>query len=255
MNLAGRHVIVTGAGAGIGLGIARQCRAAGATVTGLDRNPDGAAALDKIGARFAQVDVADLDAFEGAIQAAADDAGRLDGLVNNAGVTIKVPFLEMTRAQMETLWTVNQRSVLVGCQAAGRIMAASGSGAIVNIASNHARATNPGHEGYAGSKGAIVAMTQAMAWSLGPHGIRVNALSPGMTQTEIVIAAMQDPDNAENFRSWAADHKVNTVEEVGDAAVFLLSDASAALNGSDILADRAMSALLGVNDSRRKRDG
>lgn len=251
MNLSGRHIIVTGAGAGIGLGIARQCRAAGAEVTGFDLSDTGRAALEQTGAKFAQVDVADPEAFETAITKATSQAGRLDGLVNNAGVTIKVPFLEMTLAQMETLWTVNQRSVLIGCQTAGRLMAQAGGGAIVNIASNHARATNPGHEGYAGTKGAIVAMTRAMAWSLGPHAIRVNALCPGMTQTEIVIEAMKDPANAENFRSWAADHEVNTVEEVGDAAVFLLSDASAALNGADIVADRAMSALLGVNDRRR----
>ena len=251
MNLDGTHIIVTGAGAGIGLGIARACRAAGAEVTGFDWKTDGAGKLEEIGARFVQVDVTDLDGFEVAIAQAHERSGRLDGMVNNAGVTIKVPFLEMTREQMETLWTVNQRSVLVGSQAAGRIMADAGGGAIVNIASNHARCTNPGHEGYAGTKGAIVAMTRAMAWSLGPSGIRVNALCPGMTQIEIVIEAMKDPANDANFRSWAADNKVNTVEEVGRAAVFLLSDASSAINGAEIVADRAMSALLGVNDTRR----
>lgn len=254
MNLTGRHIIVTGAGAGIGLGIARQARAAGAEVTGFDVKTDGRARLEAIGATFQQVDVADVGAFETAISNAHDRVGRLDGLVNNAGVTIKVPFLEMTHDQMEALWQINQRSVLVGCQVAGRIMATAGAGAIVNIASNHARATNPGHEGYAGTKGAIVAMTRAMAWSLGPKGVRVNALMPGMTRTEIVEQAMEDPANAANFRSWAADNEVSTVEEIGDIAVFLLSDASRALNGSDVMADRAMSALLGVNDTRRKEE-
>ena len=251
MNLAGRHIIVTGAGAGIGLGIARQCRAAGADVTGFDKNPASRQGLESIGADFKQVDVSDLDQFEDAINNAHAHIGRLDGLVNNAGVTIQVPFLEMTRGQMETLWTVNQRSVLVGCQAAGRLMAQSGGGAIVNIASNHARCTNPGFEGYAASKGAIVAMTRAMAWSLGPHRIRVNAICPGMTRTEIVEEAMKDPVNARNFRSWGADNEVSTVEEVGAAVVFLLSDAAALINGADIMADRGMSALLGVNDTRR----
>lgn len=255
MTLTGRHIIVTGAGAGIGLGIARQAQAAGAEVTGFDVNENGRANLEATGATFQQVDVTDVTAFATAIAAAHERAGRLDGLVNNAGVTIRVPFLEMSHAQMETLWQVNQRSVLVGCQAAGRIMAAAGSGAIVNIASNHSRATNPGHEGYAGTKGAIVAMTRAMAWSLGPKGVRVNALMPGMTRTEVVDKAMEDPANAANFRSWAADNEVSTVEEIGNVAVFLLSDASSALNGSDVMADRAMSALLGVNDTRRKKDG
>lgn len=252
MNLSGRVIIVTGAGAGIGLGIARQCRAAGAEVVGFDVNPDGAARLAEIGAQFAQVDVANVDAFEQAIETVYQNHDRLDGLVNNAGVTIQVPFLEMSRAQMETLWTVNQRSVLVGCQTAARIMTAAGKGAIVNIASNHAHCTNPGFEGYSATKGAIVSMTRAMAWSLGPHKVRVNALCPGMTRTEIVEDAMRDPANEANFRSWAADNEVNTVEEIGDLAVFLLSDAAAAVNGADIVADRGMSVLLGVMDTRRK---
>lgn len=252
MNLSGRVIIVTGASAGIGLGIARQCRAAGAEVVGFDINLDGAARLAEIGAQFAQVDVANADAFEQAIERVYQSHDRLDGLVNNAGVTIQVPFLDMSRAQMETLWTVNQRSVLVGCQTAARIMTATGKGAIVNIASNHAHCTNPGFEGYSATKGAIVSMTRAMAWSLGPHNVRVNALCPGMTRTEIVEDAMRDPANEANFRSWAADNEVNTVEEIGDLAVFLLSDAASAVNGADIVADRGMSVLLGIMDTRRK---
>ncbi|MDE0589087.1 SDR family oxidoreductase [Halocynthiibacter sp. C4] len=248
MNLDNKHIIVTGAGAGIGLGIAKACRAAGAEVTGFDVKPDGQQALAECGAKFVQVDVTDLDGFEAAICDASERVGRLDGLVNNAGVTIKVPFLEMTREQMELLWTVNQRSVLLGCQAAGRIMVKAGGGSIVNISSVHARATNPGHEGYAGTKAAIAAMTRAMAWSLGPQGVRVNAICPALTRTEIVDAAMEDPENAALFRSWTADGEVTTVDEIGALAVFLLSDAGSALNGSEIVADRAMSALLDIFD-------
>ncbi|WP_283646167.1 SDR family NAD(P)-dependent oxidoreductase [Marinovum algicola] len=251
MNLDGKHIIVTGAGAGIGLGIARACRAAGAEVTGFDWKTDGAGRLAEIGARFMQVDVTDLDGFEAAIAAAHAREGRLDGMVNNAGVTIKVPFLDMTRAQMETLWTVNQRSVLVGCQAAGRIMTGAGGGAIVNLSSVHARATNPGHEAYAATKAAIAAMTRAMAWSLGPKGVRVNAICPALVRTEIVDAAMQDPNQAAQFRRYNPEGTVTTVDEIGALAVFLLSDAGAALNGAEVMADRAMSALLDVFDARR----
>ena len=246
MNLSGRHIIVTGAAAGIGLGIATQCIAAGAQVTGFDIDAGGRARLDNLGARFDQVDVADNKNFEQAIEAAAKQLNRLDGLVNNAGITINVPFLDMTLEQMETLWKVNQRSVLVGSQVAGRIMANDSGGAIVNIASNHAHSTMPGHEAYAGTKGAIVAMTRAMAWSLGDKRVRVNALCPGLTRTEIVEDAIQDPNIAKRFRSWSADNELSSVDEIGAAAVFLLSDASSALNGSHIVADRAMSSLLGT---------
>lgn len=251
MKLDGRHIIVTGAGAGIGLGIARACRAAGADVTGFDWKTDGAGKLEEIGARLKQVDVTDLDGFEAAIAEAHECAGRLDGMVNNAGITIKVPFLEMTREQMETLWTVNQRSVLVGCQAAGRIMKEAGQGAIVNLSSVHARATNPGHEAYAATKAAIAAMTRAMAWSLGPYGVRVNALCPALVRTEIVDAAMQDPEVVAKVQSYNPEGTVTTVDEIGALAVFLLSDAGSALNGSEVMADRGMSALLDVFDMRR----
>lgn len=251
MTLTGKHIIVTGAGAGIGLGIVRACREAGAEVTGFDWKTEGRVRLEATGARFEQVDVTDLDRFEAAIAKAHKRAGRLDGMVNNAGVTIKVPFLEMTRDQMETLWTVNQRSVLVGCQVAGRIMKDAGQGAIVNLSSVHARATNPGHEGYAATKAAIAAMTRAMAWSLGPYGVRVNALCPALVRTEIVDAAMQDPEVAAKVQGYNPEGTVTTVAEIGALAVFLLSDAGSALNGSEVMADRGMSALLDVFDNRR----
>lgn len=252
ISLKDKHIIVTGAGAGIGLGVAQTCRAAGAAVTGFDMNPDGAAKLESIGAHFVQVDVADLDSFEAAIAEAHERVGRLDGLVNNAGVTINVPFFEMTREQMETLWTVNQRSVLVGCQAAGRIMADAGQGSIVNLSSVHTRTTNPGHEAYAATKAAIAAMTRAMSWSLGQHGVRVNSICPGLVRTEIVDKAMEDPAKAATFQSWTPDKTVTTVEEIGALTAFLLSDAGSALNGSEVLADRAASAILNIYELGRK---
>lgn len=251
MTLAGQHICITGAGAGIGLGIARECRKAGASVTAMDISTEGAKKIEAIGATFMELDVADADAFADALQIARDRHGTLTGLVNNAGIISPVDFLDMTLAHMERYWQINQRSVMVGCQAAARIMVkAEQGGSIINIASNHARAGDPGFEGYAGSKGAIVAMTRAMAWSLGPHGIRVNALCPGLTRTEIVIDAMNDPDNERSFRSWAADNQVSSVEDIGQVAVFLLSDASTAINGSEVLADRGMTALLGAGSKK-----
>lgn len=251
--LEGQVMIVTGAAAGIGRGILRQLVRAGADVTGFDVNRDGADAVESEGGRFMQVDVRDLDALDHAIRVVDEKYGPLQGLVNNAGITINVPFLEMTREQMETLWEINQRSVLAACQSAARVMVESGTrGAIVNIASNHARCSNPGMEAYAGTKGAITALTRAMAWSLGPHGIRVNALCPGLTMTEKVIEAAHDPETAQMFNSWHATGDVNSVEDVGNVAAFLLSDQSASLTGSEIIADRGMSGFLGARRSARQ---
>lgn len=253
--LKNKVIIVTGAAAGVGLGILRKVVEAGGIGIGFDVNPKGAETVTAAGGVFYQVDVADLDAFEAAFQTVRDTHGRLDGLVNNAGITINVPFLEMTRDQMETIWTVNHRSVLAGTQAAVKIMVADGTkGSIVHISSVHSRCTNPGHEAYAGSKGAINAMTRAMAWSLGRHGIRANAICPGLVKTEIVLDAMKDQSNADLFNSFSPDQEVTSVEEIGNLAVFLLSDLSTSVNGAEIMSDRGQGALLGVQDVRVRQD-
>ncbi len=252
-ELSGKTIIVTGAAGGIGLGISRRAAAAGAQVIGFDINPEGHGILAEFGVEFRRVDVADVAGFRDAINSVRSDHGALHGIVNNAGITIEVPFFEMDLDQMERLWTINQRSVLVGCQAAGKIMADDGTkGAIVNIASNHARCSNPGYEAYAGTKGAITAMTRAMAWSLGREGIRVNALCPGLTMTDVVKKAAQDPEVAQNFANWHATKDVNSIDDVGDIAVFLLSDAANAMTGAEIIADRGMSALLGINNPKNR---
>jgi len=237
-TLQDRVIIVTGAASGIGLGIAQTCTQAGAQVAGFDisKGFDGY-----------NVDVSDATSFADAIAQARADFGRIDGIVNNAGVTLTAPFLDAPLEQWETLWQVNQRSVLVGCQAVARIMVADGKGgALVNIASNHARASDVGYEAYAGTKGAITAMTRAMAWSLGPHGIRVNALCPGLTMTDAVAQVAKDPARAAEFNDWHATGRVNSIQDVGHAAVFLLSDASTALSGTEIIADQGMSSRLGA---------
>ncbi len=246
MNLDGKVVIVTGAGAGIGRGILRSTMAAGATAVGFDITDGGLDAIRTEGAPAVQSDVSDVDALITAINMVRYTHGRLDGLVSNAGVTLTAPFLEAELSMWETLWAVNHRSVLVGCQAAARIMAADGThGSLVNIASNHAKASDRGFEAYAGTKGAIVSMTRAMAWSLGPNNIRANSLCPGLTLTEVVAEAAQNPETDAMFRSWHATAEVSTVDDIGQAAVFLLSDASVAMTGTEIVADRGMSSRLG----------
>lgn len=247
LPLAGRVVIVTGAASGIGRGILRICVAQGARVAGLDVASDAAAKIRSEGGRAYHADVADPVAFAQVIAQVRADEGRLDGMVNNAGLTLVSPFLEADVGEWDQLWQVNQRSVLVGAQAAARIMVADGTaGSIVNLASNHARASDVGYEAYAGTKGAITAMTRAMSWSLGKHGIRVNALCPGLTMTEAVAAMAQDPATAAMFNSWHALGRVNSVDDVGRVAAYLLSEASTALTGAEIIADQGMTARLGA---------
>lgn len=245
-SLSDRVIIVTGAGAGIGYGVLRMAIAAGARVTGFDINNSSEHKIVEAGGRFQCVDVSDTNEFSGAISAVRMHEGRLDGIVNNAGITIAKPFLEFEIAAMDKLWSINQRAVLVGCQAAARIMVADHTpGSIVNIGSNHVRASDEGYEAYAGTKGAVSAMSRAMAWSLGAHGIRVNTLAPGLTLTEVVKEVVKDPAEEKRFQSWHASSEISTVEEIGHVAVFLLSDASIAITGSEIIADKGMTSRLG----------
>lgn len=244
--LSGRSVIVTGGGAGIGLGVVRQCVAAGASVVAFEINRVRAGQIEAEGAEFREVDVADAAGLARAISSVCEQSGPVSGLVNNAGITIQKPIEQMTVEEMDLLWQVNQRPVLIAAQAVAPYMAKVGGGAIVNIASNHARASDQGYEAYAGTKGAIVAMTRALAWSLGPRKIRVNALAPGLTMTEAVAKAAETPGRDAQFRSWHAMGKVNSVDDVGKLATFLLSDDAAAINGAEIIADQGMSARLGA---------
>ncbi|WP_171208556.1 MULTISPECIES: SDR family NAD(P)-dependent oxidoreductase [unclassified Ruegeria] len=244
-SLENKVIIVTGAAAGIGLGILKAVIGAGARATGFDISSDGLRRIRCAGAEAMQVDVTDAQALTEAIQDVRAREGRLDGLVSNAGITEMAPFLEADIDHWDKLYRVNQRSVLVGCRAAARIMAEDGTkGALVNIASVHADATDHGFEGYAATKGAIVAATRAMAWSLGPQGIRANCLSPGLTMTERAASAAEDPAIDQMFRSWQANGTVPTPDDMGALAVFLLSDAAYALNGANIVADQATSARL-----------
>lgn len=245
--LATRIVIVTGGGAGIGLGIVRECVAAGATVIALEKDAQKEQTVRDAGALFLPADVGDPDQLTGAIEQVHVEHGRLDGLVNNAGVTLHKPFHTVTLDEMDAQWAVNQRSVLVACQCAAPLMAQRGGGAIVNIASNHNVASAPDYEVYAGTKGAVVAMTRSMAWSLAPQGVRVNSLSPGLTMTEgIRDLVAENPDLLEGFNSGHATGTFNAMEDVGRVAVFLLSDAAKSIVGADLIADQGMSARLGA---------
>lgn len=244
-SIKGRTIVVSGAGSGIGLGILTALLAEGVNAYGLFNSDSSGEKIRALGAKAIKVDIREPEQLVGAIRKAREESGQLDGLVSNAGLTLTAPFLDAGVAMWDQLWRTNQRSVLIGCQAAARILVEDGrKGALVNVSSVHARASDVDYEAYAGTKGAIVAMGRAMAWSLGPHGIRVNTLSPGLTMTETVAKVADDPATAKLFRSWHANGKVSTVDEMGQLAVFLLSDASSALTGTEIIADQGTTARL-----------
>jgi len=248
--LKNKIIIVTGGCSGIGWGITKAATAAGATVITCQRSLSGRERIDGLvqdgfKAEFMELDVSKADAIGPFIDEIIKKHGRIDALVNNAGITIDEDFFEFPLEKLDMLWATNQRSVFLLSQAAARHMRKAGKGNILNISSNHSKGSVAGYEMYAGTKGAISAMTRAMAWSLGPHGIRVNTLSPGLTMTEAVQdVAVSKPGLMDAFNDLHATNEVSTVEDIANIAVFMISDLAKALTGEDIVADQGVAAQL-----------
>lgn len=187
--LDGKIALVTGIGAGMGTAIAQAYAAAGATVIGADIDPvAGGAVMEAIGrpSRFLLGDVSRVAECEGMVASVVADHGRLDIVVNNAGVTKSLGFFDVTEADWDRIYSVNARGLFFLMQAAAKVMRDQGGGRIVNIAS----IAGKGYRGtsnvaYAGTKGAVIAMTRISAAQLARHGINVNAICPGVTRTAL----------------------------------------------------------------------
>ncbi|KWF30505.1 SDR family NAD(P)-dependent oxidoreductase [Burkholderia pseudomultivorans] len=248
-SLDGRVVIVTGGGDGIGLGIVEVLAQCGVKVVVAERNGARAEAVrERLGGRealFVETDVADPASVAALFEHVDAHHGRLDGLVNNAGVTLHGPFDAFSLEDCDRLYRTNLRSMFHCAQLAAPRIARAGGGAIVNIASNHAGASVPGFEMYAATKGGIVAMSRAMATSLAPQRIRVNTLSPGFTMNAPIGAALErDPALLDAYRALHPAQRINAPADIGQLAAFLLSDAAIGVVGADLVADNGMSALL-----------
>lgn len=244
-QLAGKIAVVTGAADGIGYAISEAMAAEGAHVImgDIDDAKGEAAARtfrDAGGkADYRHCDVAEDDDIAGLIAHAADLA-RVDILVNNAAIAIGgFPVYEMTDDQWHRLMAVNLTSVFRGCKHALPHMIEQGGGAIINMASAQGHIGLDGWTAYAGAKGAIMAMTRQMAVEFGPHGVRVNSISPGTIATpmnEKVVADLGE----QVARAWVKMHPVGRIgrpAEVAAAAVYLASDQAGFTTGIDLRVD------------------
>lgn len=251
-SFTGQVIVVTGAGAGIGLAAARHLTALGAqTVFASLEAPEAVRGkLDGQSGDFlyVQTDVRDEASVQALIDRTVTHYGRLDGLVNNAGVTIQRDFLEASSDDFDLLVQTNLRSVFLCSQRAAHVMRRQGSGVIVNVASNHAGRSLPGFDLYAATKGGVVSLTRAMAWSLGGYGIRAVSVSPGLTLVETLqnwlASDQQGPRYLQHYRSVHATARTNAPEDVAEVIAFLLSDAARGITGEDVVVDNGMSARL-----------
>ena len=240
-EFAGKSVVVTGAGKGIGLAIARMLAARGAKVTALSRSAQDLESLAaETGARTMTVDLADADATRKAALAALP----ADLLVNCAGTTTLEPFLDVSVEAFDHLMAVNTRAPMIVAQEYARAcIARGGGGAIVNVSSISAFTGFADHTAYCASKGALDAMSRVMANELGRHGIRVNCVNPAVTLTAMARKAWSDPDKAGPMLARMPLGRFIEPEEVAEVVLFLLSDRAAMVHGISMPVDAGFGAV------------
>jgi 3-oxoacyl-[acyl-carrier protein] reductase len=243
-DVSGLVAVVTGAGSGIGRGTAIDLAAAGATVVcaDIDAAAAGATAAAAGGDSYpAHADVAHRASVERLVDGVVDRHGRLDAMCNIAGIITEAPVLELSEDEFDRMLAVNLKGVLFGCQAAGRVMVGAGHGAIVNMSSAVVDRPAAGFGAYATTKAGVAQLTKTLAVELGPRGVRVNAIAPGvivtaMTQRHYTRAdgTIDDEGRAARLAALAAASPLGAVgepEDIAYAVRYLLSDAARFVTG------------------------
>lgn len=246
-DLTGRNALVVGAGSGIGQAAAYALAAHGATVfcgdvnaAGNDATLAGIRALGGVGSALA----IDLREPEN-VAAALAHTGPVDVLVSTPGINVRKPLLDISDEEFDRVVGLNLKGTFRLLKTYGRAMAERGRGSLITFASIRAQVVEPGQGVYAATKAGIVQMCRALAAELGPRGVRVNAIGPGIVETPLTQQIKSKPEwaaayaNKSAFGRWAQPH------EIAGAVVFLASDAGAYVTGSLLMVDGGWTAIDG----------
>lgn len=243
-RLEGKVVLVTGAASGLGEAIAVALAESGARVACLDlAAAQNQKVADRIEGLALSVNVTDAEAVDDAVTEVTDQFGKVDGLVNSAGIGGRGAALTYPDHLLEQVIDVNLKGTFNMCRSVGRRMIETGSGSIVNIASIGGLVAFPGSVGYQVSKGGVVQLTRALAVEWAPSGVRVNAIAPGHVATELVRKQWEsEPELKEYFLSRTPMNRLATPEDVAGPVVFLVGMASAMVTGQIIAIDGGYTA-------------
>lgn len=244
-----RAALVTGASYGIGAAAARGLAEDGFEVAITDLKAEDlaatAAAIGAAGARAKAIalDVRQQESVEAAVAGAVAAFGRLDLLVNNAGVPLSKPALETSREEWEAVLAVNLTGAFFMSREMGRHLIAAGRpGAIVSIASTHGAVGFPGAAAYGVAKAGVSHMTRVLAIEWAPYGIRVNAVAPGTTETPSRAPLLADPERRAAMLARIPLKRFGTAEEMAAAVRYLASPAAAYVTGQTLLVDGGLTA-------------
>jgi len=249
-QLENKVAIVTGGSSGIGKTIALAFAREGAAVTvnyvgdDPDEAEDVVKQIEEVGGRAVAVrtDVTEQEDVEDLVRKTVEAFGRLDVMVNNAGVEDQMPFLKTPLEVWNKVIAVNLTGTWLGCQvAAGKMVERGEPGRIINISSVHEERSMPNNSPYCAAKGGVRMLMRTIAVELAPHGITVNNIAPGAIETPINQNLEAHPDQMEKLLSEIPLGRMGRPEEVADLAVYLASDASAYVTGSTFVIDGGLS--------------
>ncbi|TCP59213.1 hypothetical protein EV586_101429 [Tumebacillus sp. BK434] len=224
-----RVVLVTGAAQGIGRSIAETYAAQGATVIAADKEPFAPEQTTAM-----QTDLRDPQEIERMFRKIREQFGRLDVLINNAGVSVwKSPY-ELSVGEWDDILNLNLRGTFLCAREAARLMKVGGGGKIINMCSTRALMSEPNTEAYAASKGGILALTHALAVSLGPDRIQVNAISPGWIETGD-YSQLREEDHTQH-----PSGRVGRPADIANACIYLTDPANDFITGANLVIDGGM---------------
>ncbi len=234
-DLTGKVAIVTGAARGIGYAIAAELGEAGAKVWLVDRDEE---AVTKAAGSIPQAnplafDITETEAVDRAVRRVREEHGRIDVLVNNAGIDSQAPVTELTDADWDRMIAVNLTATFAFTRAVTPAMTEQGSGRIINIGSNLASLGSAGFSHYCASKGGVLSFTKAIARELAPHGITANVIAPGPVQTELLDSLPREAVQAK-LDEVPLGRPADPRAEIAPTALLLASEAGAYYTGSTL---------------------